>query len=437
MSKKSPLTLILALLCLGAYVFALSWGAYRVFVNIKSNRALAERDFYQLREELSSRDPRSFMGTAYRQGIEDAITRSTALLAVIISSPDGSFAFERERAAVVNWVDDSPRFAKRFGVAAQPLFSPLDVEGRRNVNLHAVYAHIEYGDFLSTLRFSLLIVLGALAAAFLCLILEAAMDKREAAASAPSGDRAPEDDFFGDAELAAGDAGGEELPDLGGDDGEADFGFSGEPESAEEAGLGDTDFGDFGDIDTPEAERDDGAEAPATPPPPPAPAKSLEEGERYNRYGVRRGTEALGQIASELEKAQRYREDLSLMVLRYGNPDDPEGVWYADFVRIAVDAYTIRDLIFENGDRGLVVIIPNTDLDRAIARAQEFRRLLPSTFTQSLDMGLSARAGREVPAERLLLEASHAAKRASGEPSSPIVAFKSDPEKYRAFMQGR
>jgi hypothetical protein len=54
-----------------------------------------------------------------------------------------------------------------------------------------------------------------------------------------------------------------------------------------------------------------------------------------------------------------------------------------------------------------------------------------------LCMGLSACCGRPVDAERLMFEAEEALERALMDPVSHIVAFKSDPEKYREFMESR
>jgi hypothetical protein len=63
----------------------------------------------------------------------------------------------------------------------------------------------------------------------------------------------------------------------------------------------------------------------------------------------------------------------------------------------------------------------------------------PALFTAKTDlcMGLSSRSGRPVNAERLMFEAEEALERAMMDPVSHIVAFKSDPEKYRAFMESR
>jgi len=47
---------------------------------------------------------------------------------------------------------------------------------------------------------------------------------------------------------------------------------------------------------------------------------------------------------------------------------------------------------------------------------------------------MSSRSGRLLNAERLILEADEALKKARTEEKSPIIAFKSDPEKYREFI---
>ena len=452
------MTLIIAILCLSAYVFALGWGAYRIFNNIKSNRTRAESNFYALREILSGHDARAFHAPGYRQDAQEALTDFPPLMGAIISGPGDDYAFEREGSSVINWVDGTPRFARRFGVAREPLFTPLQIDGLRNINLYAVYNYLDYDDFLHTLRRSLLMVLGALGVAFLCLILETALEKQNippaGAPPPPEGGSppstkdildSPEDAETGEEEAHEEEHGGhddhhdhddhEHLDehDLHNehDDHDAhdehdhhdehdDHEAGGE--HAEDGHVADFSFDDDASVAA-------AREAAPVPPPKPAP--------RPAASGPDRNAKILERLGTELENAAIYEADLSVMVVRYGNPDDPDGIWYADFVRMASDAYRPRDLIFEHGKHSLLVIIPNADLEKAIERAQDFRKILPSTFTQSLAMGISARAGREVLPDRLLLEALHAAKRAGEDPAAPIVAFKSDPEKFRAFIEDR
>jgi hypothetical protein len=126
------------------------------------------------------------------------------------------------------------------------------------------------------------------------------------------------------------------------------------------------------------------------------------------------------------------------MEFKDGKLDDP---LYKIFAEEAVGFFTLRDLIFEKGDQGIAVISPNIDLDQGFLKSEEFRermlkKLPDSSKTRSeLCVGLSSRSGRLIEAERLLFEASQALLKALADPLSPIVAFKSDPEKYRDFIR--
>jgi hypothetical protein len=75
--------------------------------------------------------------------------------------------------------------------------------------------------------------------------------------------------------------------------------------------------------------------------------------------------------------------------------------------------------------------------------AEEFRNKLFTKINSDIlkksswGIGLSSRSGRLLEANRLLLEASRALEKALEDPASPIVAFKSDPERYRAFISNK
>jgi hypothetical protein len=106
-----------------------------------------------------------------------------------------------------------------------------------------------------------------------------------------------------------------------------------------------------------------------------------------------------------------------------------------------VELFNLRDLTFECGNRGITVIIPNAGLEEGINKAEAFHsRLLHShsdSFHSKTDFltGISSRSGRLIEADRLLLEAKKALEKAKVDAGSPIVAFKSDPEKYREFVK--
>jgi hypothetical protein len=101
------------------------------------------------------------------------------------------------------------------------------------------------------------------------------------------------------------------------------------------------------------------------------------------------------------------------------------------------------DSVHERGERGLAVILSGETLEAAFSRAAEFHNLIvteyPELFPHANDLriGIGSRNKRLIRANRLFLEASRALDKANLEPTSPIVAFKSDPEKYKAFVQSR
>jgi hypothetical protein len=120
--------------------------------------------------------------------------------------------------------------------------------------------------------------------------------------------------------------------------------------------------------------------------------------------------------------------------------DDPS---YARFAADTARFFSSRDFICERGERGISVICPGLNLDAGFLNAGEFHTRVigkyPSLIKSKTDLciGLSARSGRPVDAERLMFEAEEALERAMMDPVSFIVAFKSDPEKYKAFMESR
>jgi len=76
-----------------------------------------------------------------------------------------------------------------------------------------------------------------------------------------------------------------------------------------------------------------------------------------------------------------------------------------------------------------------------MGKSEEFRSRiiakLPESFHDKtgLCIGISTRSGRLIEAKRLMLEASSALEKALNDPHSRVIAFKSDPEKYREYIK--
>jgi hypothetical protein len=494
MRKKasSPLTLIIALVCIIGYMSALLFAAYRIYYDSAEQQALAKQEFYALASAVPPfAGGLGFMSAEFQDAVQDTLNQSKTLEGAIISWPDGEFPFEQGQSAAVVREADSLRFRKQFGVSRTPIVDHLRIEGLRNVTISGVYRLFDYDRVIAVLKQTLLAVLGALSLSFLTFLFQlvsgtlaggnkqrrakTASPKREkyapdpppvyeAAASTefsnkerelaidfdaaedqadqeyrryfhqePERSAAPE--FAEDASLPPPrDEGGEELFDFSAED-QADQTDNGVLADAfTEDNWADLDSSDFSAADAAveEAglvERDSGGAVQVQP--------------RFGKSNLGWEAYTLDRLASELHRVSSAEQDLVLMVIEYQDPGEqsnkPEGEIYNQLTETAVAYFNLRDLIFEKGARGMVVIIPHIDLDEGFVKAGEFYNLIPPSFAKTIKfgVGLSSRAGRLVNAERLLLEASEALDRALQDPVSPIVAFKSDPEKYRAYIRAR
>jgi hypothetical protein len=148
-------------------------------------------------------------------------------------------------------------------------------------------------------------------------------------------------------------------------------------------------------------------------------------------------------LESELHRSASIEQDLILIAMAFKEPERLTKEQFRRFAEEAVLYFEHRDLIFEYGERGLWVIRPNYSLEQGLAAAEEFNSRILSKLPRPVDtrvdlrFGISSRSGRLINAERIMVEAEEALKRASEDPVSHSVAFKSDPEKYRQYISGR
>ncbi|MCL2233828.1 MAG: hypothetical protein FWB99_12225 [Treponema sp.] len=374
--KTSKISSIVATLCIMIYVVAVVFGVVRVIVDIGDRRNLAYREFEALVDRSSAfAEHFGFFSPAHQEGIREFVASSHTLLGVIVSGSGGDFAVERSPGNSIVWAGNTPRFRTGLGLPAQPLFLPLTVEGHTNVSIQALYSTINNPFLVRVLRDTLLAVLVALAIAFIMLIVELTQRDRSYYQAA-SGETTAHAKTKG-APPAIGD------------------------EEDDPHGL----FTSRGNIGW----------------------------ESYTH----------DRLSSELHRCASFEQDLVYMVMEFKCDEKIEDPVYLLFADEAVIYFTMRDLIFEMGEKGLSVIIPSVDLEQAMARAEDFRvrvaNRLPEHFEsrEKLYIGLSSRSGRLIEAGRLMMEASTALEKTQEEPVSHIVAFKSDPEKYRKFIKRR
>ncbi len=144
--------------------------------------------------------------------------------------------------------------------------------------------------------------------------------------------------------------------------------------------------------------------------------------------------EALGdRLRGELERASAFRTDLSLalgVLLATEATTDDSSARLAGLVR---ELAALPELAFAYGASGFALILPETNLDGAIALLERWRRAALDAGL-CVAVGIGARAGRELDGDRLLLEVEHALGRAMANGGHNLVAFRADPQRYRVLQ---
>jgi len=435
--KTSKISSITAVICIVIYIAAIGFGAVRIIANIGDRKKTAENEFYDLADRASSSAVfLGFMSEPYQETIRDYLGISETLLGVIITGSNGEYAFERYPGSGIIWAGEFPRLKTGAGFPAEPFHLPLRVEGQRNVNIQAVYSYIDNDLFLGVLRDTLIAVLAALAIALAALIIEMSRKKKASyyrselpadnfTSSAATGNAAGyAAGYAAESSAAAAESKPAQLPDY-------ESGVTDDMFLPEESGEESYEISPFGDVSFEETS-DPAADSPEDKNP---------LGLYTPRGNIGWESYTLERLNSELHRCASSEQDLTLLAMGFRNDENMSDTLYRQFTDEAAAYFAMRDLIFEKGGNGISVIIPSVDLEYGIARAEEFRgritAALPETFDRTLCIGLSSRSGRLIEAERMILEASTALKKATADPVSPIIAFKSDPEKYREFLKNK
>ncbi|MDR1446162.1 MAG: hypothetical protein LBI90_04620 [Treponema sp.] len=416
-TPKNLITTFMAVLCITIYSAALVYGAIRIAGNFQDRRNLTEIEFRDLEDLASSAGVLGFMDEPFIQTIEDAVLSSKTIEALIISGPNGEYPFERRQGTVINWVNDSPRFKSSFAMKPSDL-RPLRIEGQRNVNIQALFGLIDYDFLLSSMKQTLLAVLGGLVLAFLTLLFSSL----SGASAVPAVREQSKTDI---------------------------------PQSRRESGAETDGLIDFESLVGAETKGGTGKAEEKTPPPEEteeepadhAAEESFEEDYEektpqglYSPRGIGWEEYTRDRLAAEMHRCASFEQDLVYIMMEFRNSDSLDEDFFRQFAGAAVEFYNLRDLIFELGEWGISIIYPNIDLDQGFVKSEEFHNRILTRFAgafrseNDLCIGISSRSGRLIDAERLIFEAREAMRRAMADPITHIIAFKSDLEKYRNFI---
>jgi len=363
---------IIAAICIVIYVLALVQGAFRVYLSIEARKITAEQEFSNLADLALSAGIQGFMDDRFKETIKNALVSSKSIEAVIITGPENSYAFEKQDGRAVSWVNNTPRFINRFTYSSQSHYKPLAIPDIRNANIKAKALNFDYEEFIKILKQTLIIILFGFALSFFTMLTNLLLARKE------------------NPELVT-----------------------------------------IKTPDTPvKTHRDtqDADEIPSTSQP-----KGL-----YSASGLGWEEYIKDRLDSELHRCSSTEKDLAYITLEF--TDMTEERVFKQAAQEAISFFASKDLIFEYGDQGMAVILPGAGLDTAIPKSEKFFQRILKRFPNSympafgLNIGLSSRSGRLLAADRLMMEAAQALNKAKSDSKTSIIAFKSDPEKYRAFI---
>jgi GGDEF domain-containing protein len=384
--REAPLTAsIIAAICIVIYLFAMVQAAVRIYLSVDQRKITADQEFSRLHALAISAASQSFMDDYFIQSMKNGLSSTRSIEAVIVSAPEGDYAFERHEGRAVTWVNNSARFINRLGFSNQPYNRDLQISNVRNASIRAVADAFDYLDFAKILKQTLLIILIGFAIAFFTMLIQLLLSKPE------------------------------QRP---------VYNIPVKPESAR-VPVNEPSF-------SPSPARQ------TSPAPVYSPAdETVPKGLYSPRSNIGWEEYITDRLDSELHRCSSTEKDLVLIFMEFDITNDD---MYRQAAEEAVSFFTSRDLLFEFGDYGVTAILPGIDLEAGITKAEKFyQRIIekfPNGFNSraSLYIGLSSRSGRLLNADRLLFESGEALQKAKKSPRTPIIAFKSDPEKYRAFI---
>ncbi|MCL2792363.1 MAG: hypothetical protein FWD87_04660 [Spirochaetaceae bacterium] len=136
----------------------------------------------------------------------------------------------------------------------------------------------------------------------------------------------------------------------------------------------------------------------------------------------------------ELDRAAANDTDLSLLILSFVSEDNNRITVFYNNLSLVLRNFFMPQTSFKISQSKLAVIIPDKTIEESIKKADEFiGRLKNISAIENIYAGISSRNSRIISAERLIKEAEGAVSKAISGPDQ-IIAFKSDPEKFREML---
>ncbi len=143
-------------------------------------------------------------------------------------------------------------------------------------------------------------------------------------------------------------------------------------------------------------------------------------------------------LENELVRAASMEIDLALLLLQIEEVDwtGESGEEISSYI---LETMKFNDLVFNYKNDGCIIILQDANTEQAIEISQKIlqnvKKILESKDEENkAAFGISTRSPRLISGERLFNEAEQALFHAKEYKDSPIVAFRVNPEKYRAYI---
>jgi GGDEF domain-containing protein len=385
--EKSILGSFIAAVCIVIYLFALVQASVRLYLSVEQRKVQSKEEFDNIAVIALTAGMQGFMDERFIDTMNKTLTTSKTIEALIITGPEGQYAFEKQKGRAVTWINNSPRFISRLSLSNQDHYKPLPIHDLRNVNIKAVSGAFDYYEFSKILKETLLIILIGFAVSFFTMLMQILTGGKQMEKQARAYEPIP----------------------------------AREPVPAKEPAV------------TAERTVERAAVTETV-----SDLEAAPKGLYSPRTHIGWEEYIPDRLDSELHRCASTEKDLVLLLMEFTDIKNDE--MYKQAAEETVAFFTTRDLVFEYGERGIAVILPGIDLDTGLAKSEKFYQRVMDKFPAGYDsasnlcIGLSSRSGRLIDCERLLLESGEALNKARKDPKSSLIAFKSDPDKYRAFI---
>lgn len=146
----------------------------------------------------------------------------------------------------------------------------------------------------------------------------------------------------------------------------------------------------------------------------------------------------LQKLDNELIRAASSEIELSLILIQIPQIDW-DSTYGQEICKNIIEMAKFNDLVFNYKEDACAIIQPELDTEKAIELSQKiFRKIKEILEENNLEnntiIGISTRSLRLISASRILNESEESLKHAQEDLDSPIVAFRVNPDKYKAYI---